>query len=256
MVISPSNRVTVGVVFHFPLFLLTHASPIFGDMQKIGKGVYQDAMPLLSETYLTLEALLRLIDPAKDNPILDWKCVGPLLEAAEKYQIKRVFNWFEKEVTFTLSNDISILHHPILCLGLAERFGLRYLIKVALRQAVMMPIEHIKLSSYISARMVEHLFTLRTTRIKMLCDRLLVADCDWRPCERHGNSMGPSVCVLLKIVSEPSLKVLSQTLESMRDDDQICYRCCWPYLDPTKAEEIFRMDDRDLQLSIFYGEVT
>jgi hypothetical protein len=115
-----------GVVFHFPLFLLSHASPIFEDMRKIGTNFQGNDMLVLSETGSTLETLLRLIDPAKETPALDWECVQQLLEAAEKYQIKNIFSWFEREVTFGLSDTTTTLEHPILCLGLAKRFGLKH----------------------------------------------------------------------------------------------------------------------------------
>jgi hypothetical protein len=209
------------VVFHFPLFLLAHASPVFGDMHKIGTNLQESDIIVLSETRSTLEMLLCLIDPAKDNPALDWECVGHLLEAAEKYQIKNIFSWFEKEVSFEVSNSSPpTLKHPMLCLGLADRFDLRYLVKLALRQAITMPIKDIQINHYIGARMVGHFFTLRAARIEKFCRKLFLWDHLFTPCEFHRGIHTPAMSIIPTVVRVPSLAAFMRALD--RDMERGC----------------------------------
>jgi hypothetical protein len=204
-----------GVIFHFPRFLLSHASPIFNAMYEMAAD-NEDEMLTLTEDYEILEYLLRHIDPAKDRPNLEWVIVADVLAAADKYQIKNVFSWFEKEVTIeVLNNNPPTMKEPLLCLGLASRYGLRTIARMALRQLVKCPMKEITRDVDIGEPLLKRLFTLRAARIQWLTDAIVsLGDsyADQPHCKRHSIPFitwaGPA---LRAIVLEPSWRVIFTT---------------------------------------------
>ncbi|PVF96035.1 hypothetical protein CPB86DRAFT_660453, partial [Serendipita vermifera] len=124
-----------GVLLHFPSFLLSHASPVFKDMFQLGENSQSQNNITLAEDHKTLEHLLCHIDPAKELPDFCWDGIMSLLAAADKYQIKGVFKWFEREVAVELAKSPSLaIAQPVLCLNLATRYGLPMTTALALRQ--------------------------------------------------------------------------------------------------------------------------
>ncbi|KAG8797702.1 hypothetical protein FRC16_008597 [Serendipita sp. 398] len=89
-----------GVTFSFPRFLLAHVSPVFKDMLEIGTGnpMGQQAELRLAENFTTLDQLLRLLDPTKKPLPIHIDTIEGLLESAQKYQVERVFEYWEEQM--------------------------------------------------------------------------------------------------------------------------------------------------------------
>src|SRR4051794_16726640 len=66
-----------NIIFHFPRFLLSHASPVFKDMFEIGpdKKPEQETPLIVSEDSQAIDLLLLYIDPAKASPEFDAQTV-------------------------------------------------------------------------------------------------------------------------------------------------------------------------------------
>jgi hypothetical protein len=164
-----------NIVFHFPHFLLSHASPVFSDMFQLGRDVQNQRMLTLPEDHKTLEHLLCHIDSAKTTPKLDWECTPKVLAAAEKYQINNIFSWFEREVSLeALSRSPPSLVHPFTCLCLADKYNLQEIGRLALRQLVMYPIDKLTFPGYVNAELLRHLYSLREARTLWLTE--VIAD--------------------------------------------------------------------------------
>jgi hypothetical protein len=106
-----------------------------------------------------------------------------------------------------------------------------------------MPTKEIELNPYISPRMFRDLLTLRTERIKDLCEQLLKMDYDWKRCDRHDDtSRRPVTEIILEMISEPSLEAFIEILGNMEDDGEICNKCTWP-CNISLIDKIFRVDE-------------
>lgn len=142
--------------------------------------------------------------------------MADVLAAADKYQIKNVFSWFEKEVTIeVLNNNPPTMKEPLLCLGLASRYGLRTIARMALRQLVKCPLREITRDVDIGEALLKRLFTLRAARIQWLTDAIVALGdsyADQPHCKRHSMPFitwaGPA---LRAIVLEPSWRVIFTT---------------------------------------------
>jgi hypothetical protein len=92
-----------GIVCHFPRYLLGYMSGFFRDMFSLPEGVKGQSPtpsePLkVTETGEIIDLLLQHIDPRTKNPDIDPNTVVSLLEAARKYQVVVVTEWFEEEI--------------------------------------------------------------------------------------------------------------------------------------------------------------
>jgi hypothetical protein len=164
-----------GFIFHFPQFLLSHASPIFKDMCEICEDSLNDEEdPLtVTEDSTTVEALLLFIDPAKAAPPLHWSIAESFLEAADKYQIQGVPTWFDREVRAEAGRrhtEDYALKSPMTCLGLAIRYNLPEVSAYALRDLIRHPLQDIGSHPAVNARWMSYLFGLRAEKIKHLLD--------------------------------------------------------------------------------------
>jgi hypothetical protein len=238
-------RSSDGVTFHFPHFLLTHASPVLKEMCQVGKVMQNHGVLSLNENHETVEQLLCHLDPAKDNPTLDWDNVADLLAAAEKYKVKNIFNWFEKEVTFESSKSSPpTLSQPMLCLGLASRYGLDDLARRALRQLVASPVDDLKANRHIDSLLVGHLFALRTTRIERLCQIIFALEsCTEIHCKKHKHMSRVWVQrAVLALNREPSFEAFLRAL-----DEPISCQCDPPEI-TAKLEDEFKVADSECDL--------
>jgi hypothetical protein len=157
------------VLLDFPLFLLSHASPVFKDMFDLGNSGRDHNALTLTEDHETLERLLAHIDPAKDPLDVQWSQITSVLTAADKYQVKGIFKWFEKEVALQVVQSSSFeLEHPMLCLDIACRYGLLTVKRLALRQLIKCSISEIRNDSICNQVPFEPLHSLRLARIQRL----------------------------------------------------------------------------------------
>ncbi|CAG8678898.1 10484_t:CDS:1 [Acaulospora colombiana] len=206
-----------GVTFHFPRFLLAHASPVFKDMVELGENANISATLTLAEDHKTLEYLLCVIDPAQDFPHLDWDYVARLLSAADKYQMKTVTQWFEKEVAVQMLSPAEIsIGHLCLCLNLACAFELDGTMNRALERLVKCPLSNVATSSNDHKQgAIEGLLNRRSERILWLIEAILSIDGDITsrsgldkcPFHRNGNR-GWVRAALKGVVRKPSWAAL------------------------------------------------
>jgi hypothetical protein len=141
--------------FHFPSFLLAYSSPVFKDMfelaPKANKDVGEQTQEqkrrdpiVLSEDAVTIRGFLLHIDPLKIPLPIRKGTIKPLLEAARKYQLSTVLQWFEREVekavntTRVASQERKPLieQDPLFVLSLATEYGAQELIPKAILAAV------------------------------------------------------------------------------------------------------------------------
>ena len=151
-----------GVICYFPRHILEYMSPFFKDLFSLPPerpnndpprtGVIPASAPLrLTERSEIIELLLEHIDPKKKTPPIDVKTVGDLLEAARKYQLSTVMDWFEEEVkvkkiAFSLADTAHpsadkvaeplVATHPLLVLTLAVQFDLPETGQLALKEFI------------------------------------------------------------------------------------------------------------------------
>jgi hypothetical protein len=140
-----------GILFHLSHFLLAYASPVFQDMLDIGTRPKnadmgnQTQKVKVTESSVTIDLLLRYIDPKQVPMSLNEDTIGDLLEAARKYQIPSIMAWFESEAgliriqetsrtQLSLSQQSSsiLFRNPTLVLSLAAKYELAELAKRAL----------------------------------------------------------------------------------------------------------------------------
>jgi hypothetical protein len=124
-----------GVIFHFPQFLLSFASPVFKDMYDMGNNAESGEILKLTEDAATLDLLLQFIDPTKESPRLVWDTVEKFIDAADKYQVNTVLSWFQKEAELVALNN-HYIERPMLCLELADRFKFENLARLAARDLI------------------------------------------------------------------------------------------------------------------------
>lgn len=171
-----------GIVFHFSSFLLAYSSPVFKDMLEIASkadNVIHQSQNLkgqpvpLSEDAVTLDLLLRHIDPVATISPPQKPTIVKLLDAARKYQLPAVFKWFEAEATrgkirrHGSSDDKPLIEEdPMLILSLALDYEINDLAREALLSAVNGgPLE--ELESWGDVKYYRLVHRLRERRIKI-----------------------------------------------------------------------------------------
>ncbi|KIM31520.1 hypothetical protein M408DRAFT_327706, partial [Serendipita vermifera MAFF 305830] len=140
-----------GVVCHFPRYLLGYMSGFFRDMFELPRGDDagpQTVAPLqLTEPSKTIELLLEHMDPKSQRPEIDPDTIVKLLEAAQKYQVPTVFQWYEKQSRVKNIVDYAklspeyatgkppfLVTHPLSALYCAMRFDLPLSGQLALKE--------------------------------------------------------------------------------------------------------------------------
>ncbi|KAG8796927.1 hypothetical protein FRC17_007904, partial [Serendipita sp. 399] len=84
-----------GVVFSISRTFLSYVSPIFRDMLELG---HNEIELQVVEGSKILDQFLRFFDPLKNLLHIEWETVDALLEAARKYQVERIFTYWEQQV--------------------------------------------------------------------------------------------------------------------------------------------------------------
>jgi hypothetical protein len=140
-----------GVICHFPRYLLAYMSGFFRDMFSLPEAQSPNSSePLkVTETSEIIELLLQHIDPRARTPDMDPNTIVSLLEAARKYQVAVVTEWFEEEIKLKIViifvDDVSaqaplaqmeplLVTNPLLVLYCAVRFDLPRPGQLALRE--------------------------------------------------------------------------------------------------------------------------
>ncbi|KAG8854221.1 hypothetical protein FRB91_003872 [Serendipita sp. 411] len=154
------------VVFSFPLFFLSHMSPVFKEMLATARE--QSSGPLeelrLTEDSTTLDQLLRFLDPTKKPLPIDMDTVEGLLESAQKYQVERVFEYWEEQVKVQDEDRKVIkIRYPMMTFFLASHFGRDDLTKLAERELVRAPDKDLYLSK---GFIVDHREVIRITQLR------------------------------------------------------------------------------------------
>ncbi|KAG8754485.1 hypothetical protein FRC14_005019 [Serendipita sp. 396] len=153
-----------GVIFVFPQWLLSYSSPVFQDMFQLGDSKLEVPKPIpeedaqaataalssssssltslpqpptalqVTEDALTLDLVLRHIDPRQVVAHINEKTIEKLLEAARKYQLTAIMSWFEAEAVKHVEHPenpipgISLMtYNPLLVLSLATEYELPHL---------------------------------------------------------------------------------------------------------------------------------
>ncbi|CAG8690157.1 1645_t:CDS:2, partial [Acaulospora colombiana] len=210
-----------GVVFHFPLFLLSYVSPVFKDMFAIGEGDQNQEMVTLAEDHATLEYFLRHIDPLKETPPLDWNCLSGALKAAEKYQVPVIFKWFEKEVAVSITaTHYPTLPNPMLYFAMARRYELRMTARLALRELIKCPISEVLGNPSVDSSLLKHVINLRGERTQKLiqvihttCPAMSIRAID--RCYTHERSYNDhdwKMRVMQAVVTEPSWSAIESSV--------------------------------------------
>jgi hypothetical protein len=160
-----------GVIFHFPQFLLSFTSPVFKDMYDMSGNAANGEILKLTEDSEALDLLLHFIDPSKESPPLIWETVGKFIDAADKYQVKGVLSWFQKEAELEgLKN-----HHiekPVVCLELASRLKFNNLVCLAVRDLIKVQMDFLKFHPGENVHLVSRIYELRTNRAIKLAEAI------------------------------------------------------------------------------------
>lgn len=136
------------VVCHFPRHLLGYMSGFFKDMFCLPDVSVNDIPLRVTEASRTIELLLQHIDPKTKTPDIDPRTIIELLEAARKYQVSPITEWFEREIKLkrttvwaedplsqsTRSLEPLLVMDPLLVLYCAVRFELPRSGQLALRE--------------------------------------------------------------------------------------------------------------------------
>lgn len=172
-----------NVICYFPRHLLEYMSPVFKDMFSLaaaatdGDSTTKSSQPPLkiSERAVTIEALLEYIDP-KGKRILSFHpdTMLELLEAARKYQISTVTDWFVEQAGIRQIEassgkyvDPFTTTYPDLALKCALRFDFPRIGQLAIRTLAGGPSSTIVLESTdLPSRVYKHLCQLRDVRVE------------------------------------------------------------------------------------------
>ena len=174
-----------GVVCHFPRHLLAYMSPVFEDMFSLAKeptdpDSTNESFPpslKLQESSIIIEALLEHVDPKSKRSLpIDPDVILKLLEAARKYQVSTVTEWFIEQAGLPRVGgspvDMEILDpftstNPQLALECAMRFEFPLIGRLALRQLVASPVSTTLLQNDdLSLCVYKHICQLREDRIE------------------------------------------------------------------------------------------
>ncbi|KAG8823656.1 hypothetical protein FRB91_010890 [Serendipita sp. 411] len=209
-----------GVVFSFHRMFLSHVSPVFKDMLEIGTG--QELC--LTEDSTALDQLLHLLDPAKNPRPVHINTIEGLLGAAEKYQIERVFEYWENQMTArdTTMKFIGI-RHPMASFFLAGHFGRNEFASLALREVLRAPDTELDLPTLrrftVDHKVITQLTRLRQERSRKLIDHIynhqktifIPTDC----CTRQALLMmgANTIPLVLQLIKEPSWNSFERNID-------------------------------------------
>ncbi|KAG8823654.1 hypothetical protein FRC18_010695 [Serendipita sp. 400] len=208
------------VVFSFPLFFLSHMSPVFKEMLETARE--QSSGPLeelqLTEDSTTLDQLLRFLDPTKKPLPIDMNTVEGLLESAQKYQVERVFEYWEEQVKVQDEDRKVIkIRYPMMTFFLASHFGRDDLTKLAERELVRAPDKELYLSKgfLVDHREVIRIIQLRQERSEKLIGRIRDSQATMYPnCCREVLLMETKILPLtLQLIKEPSWNTFERNID-------------------------------------------
>ncbi|KAG8840579.1 hypothetical protein FRC20_005541, partial [Serendipita sp. 405] len=178
----------------------------------------------LTESSVTLDQLLRFFDPLKDPAPIDTKTVEPLLESARKYQIERIFKYWEEQMVFrNEEKQIAKVYSPLACLVLACHFGRSEMTRIALRELLRAPFKDFQIPTkgVIDTGMMSHLLQLRQARLKQMMDRIVEAQEDMKTGTRCGDGhlyvVHSFLDLIIQLMDEPSWSTLQRNIDSWNE---------------------------------------
>lgn len=132
----------------------------------------------------------------------------------------------------------------MLCLGLASRYGLDDLARLALRQLVASPVDELKANSHIDSLLVGHLFAMRTARVERLCQIIFGLEGSIViPCKKHKHTSRVWVQTAVQAMNrEPSFEAFLRAL-----DEPISCHCEPPEI-TAKLEDEFKVTESECDL--------
>ncbi|KAG8799231.1 hypothetical protein FRC17_007191 [Serendipita sp. 399] len=209
-----------GVAFSFPRFFLSHVSPVFEDMLKLGptnssaqQQQQETEQLILTEDSVTLDQLLRFFDPAKKPLPINAATIERLLEAARKYQVEQVFDYWEDQMMVRdVGRKVIKIRDPLVSFLLAHHFERHNLMKLALRELVRIPDTKLWLPQgyIVDYRLMLHIMKLRQERAAQLISRLdaFQKSISWHSAccnaENVAQLQQHTVSLILKLIKEPS----------------------------------------------------
>jgi hypothetical protein len=175
------------VLCHFPRYLLGYMSGFFKGMFELpdinGKNEQSRTAPeplRLTETSAVIELLLQHMDPRTQHHEINPDSIVDLLEAAQKYQVPTIPEWYENEVqlrkTLVYTTSIpdplapqpSLVTNPLLILYCALRFNLPRSGQLALKEFTQCNAEVLEFTTnQLSLQAYLHGMSLRRERIEL-----------------------------------------------------------------------------------------
>ncbi|PVF96032.1 hypothetical protein CPB86DRAFT_787455 [Serendipita vermifera] len=169
-------RSSDNMIFHFPLFLLAYVSPVFKDMCEFGGNTSNSEVIQMSEDSKMIDHILSFIDPEQETPNFSWENIEEVLLVAEKYQIKSILRWFQKEVRTEAEIGKgwrTAVEKPMLCLGLGIQYGYPEVAKLGLRDLLRCHVSQLAFHPAVSAHLAKEILTLRAERTSRICRAIL-----------------------------------------------------------------------------------
>ncbi|CAG7854556.1 SubName: Full=Uncharacterized protein {ECO:0000313/EMBL:CCA74502.1} [Serendipita indica DSM 11827] len=200
-----------GVVFQISRFLLAYSSPVFSDMFSLaspskikaeeGEEISDrspNSQPIqVTEDALTLDLLLRHIDPRKNPAPLNEATISNLLEAARKYQLSTVMAWFETECVKYAEHPNKpnpgtslMAHNPLMVLALASEYDLPIIASQAISTLITSDSTLLYKDVNIPLPLYRYVQCLREERVNWFIARIgIIANKLYR-----GKPVAPSIC--------------------------------------------------------------
>lgn len=227
------------VVFHISKFLLGYASPVFSDMFDLGTSsiVENEERPSsvlepqnldvmetpkqspqqvsLEEPALILDQMLKHIDPKHSIEPLNEITIGGLLEAARKYQLATIMEWFKSEsMKYCEYPDNPIpgkslmSRNPLLVLALANEYDMSSLAQQATCAIIGGEAALLQKDVNMPLKLYRHVSGLRDARIQWYLSLIgTIAN------KRHrGKPVQPTICLTCSATRSGWVHQLTETI--------------------------------------------
>jgi hypothetical protein len=238
-----------GVIFHFPQFLLSFASPVFKDMYDMGNNAENGEILKLTEDAATLDLLLQFIDPTKESPRLIWDTVEKFIDAADKYQVNGVPSWFQKEAELAALNN-HYIERPMLCLELADRFEFKNLARLATRDLIKLSENDLRFQPKVNGHLVSRIYQLRADRANRLARAIKEIDIYTgeklknESCHLHSEARSrfDVVGAIRAIISFPHWENLKFVFDLQSEHDRYACVCEYPRIPPSVDDKMWALE--------------
>lgn len=217
-----------AVVFHISKFLLGYASPVFSDMFNLGPvstpetasgdtdaSTQSPQVLQVTESARTLDEILRHIDPRQMILPMNELSIGALLEAARKYQLGIIMEWFKAESMkfYEFPNNpipgkSLMSRNPLLVLALAAEYDMPSLAQQAACAIIGGEATLLQADANMPLKLYRHVSGLRQARIQWYLQLIgTVAN------KRHrGKPVQPAICTMCSNTRSSWIHELMETV--------------------------------------------